>query len=509
MADPRNNGSEPLDEELKLSYEKEIRRPFTDSLTGLFHHGFFQIFLDYEIGRARRYATSFTLGLIDIDSFALYNARYGALQGDRMLQKIAEIISITVRQADLAARYSGDIFAILLTTVDADAASIPAERIRASIEHAGDIPLTVSIGLASFPRDATSKDELLERAKAALQQAKIRGKNRIHFFQRTLFASDDERPRILVVDDNPFSLKIMKALLAPLHVEIITATTGKEALYLLDKVEVDLVLLDVMLPDMDGFKICYRLKGDDATRMIPVMLVTALDDMESKIKGIEAGADDFITKPPNKVELLARTKSLIRLKRLNNNLTSIENVLFSLANSVEAKDVGTQGHIERVSNMALSLGKKMGLSSGKIDALRIGGMLHDIGKIGIPEELLNKPQSLNPEESEYMKRHPEIGYRICLPLKKVLGSALDVIRHHHERLDGSGYPDNLKGAEISLEARIMAVVDMYDALITDRPYRQGLPKDQVLAILSQEAMADRLDPKVVENLRDILLPPEN
>lgn len=494
----------PMDEELKLYYEKQIKRPFTDNLTGLFNHGFFQIFLDHEIERSKRYAIPFTLGLIDIDSFSFYNTRYGALQGDQVLQEIARIIKANLRQADLAARYAGDVFAVILETVDTTIGSMPAERIRDSIAQSISIPLTVSIGLASFPRDATSKEELIQKTEAALHQAKIRGKNKIYFFEREILFSDEERPKILIVDDDRRNLKLLGALLAPLNAEVIKATNGTDALHVLNRVEVDLVLLDVMMPDMDGFEVCYRLKGSEATRMIPVILVTALDDMDSKVRGIEAGADDFITKPPNKVELLARTKSLIRLKKLNSNLTSIENVLFSLANSVEAKDVRTQGHIERVSNMAVALGKKMGLSAGKIEALRFGGILHDIGKLGVPGDLLNKPRPLNPEEDELMKRHPEIGYNICLPLQKVLGSALDVIRHHHEKLDGSGYPDGLKGDEISMEARIMAVTDIYDALITDRPYRKGMPRKNVVEILQQEAIEGKLDQEVVKHLTEMV-----
>lgn len=492
-----------IGESLKL-YEQEIKRPFTDSLTGLFNHGFFLVFLEQEVKRSRRYAVPFTLGLINVDSFAFYNNRYGALQGDRMLQKITEIIRANIRQADLAARYSGDGFAVILQAINSDAAFIPAERIRDSIACADDIHLTASIGLASFPQDASTKEELIYKAEIALYQAKIRGKNRVYFFERQPLSVAEERARILIADDNASNLRLMEILLTPLQVDVIKADNGKEVLHLVNKVDVDLVILDIFMPEMDGLETCYALKGNDATRMIPIILVTALDDLETKVKGIEAGADDFLTRPVNKVELLARVKSLIKLKRLNNNLTSIENVLFSLANTVEAKDVGTQGHIERVSNLAMMMGKKLELPTAKVEALRFGGMLHDIGKLGIPHEILNKPTPLTPEENDLMKRHSEIGYKICLPLKKVLGTALDVIRHHHEKLDGSGYPDGLRGDEISVEARIMAVIDMYDALITDRPYRKGLPKEQVLDILRQDAQDGKLDGKVVEHLIHIV-----
>lgn len=499
MPDRVNPVAELMDRSLKL-YEQEIKRPFTDSLTGLFNHGFFLVFLEQEIKRSKRYALPFTLGVVNIDSFSAYNNRYGALQGDRMLQKISEIIKASTRQADLIARFSGDEFAIILHTINSEGAFIPAERIRDSIACSQEIPLTVSIGLVSFPRDASNKEELLYKVETALYQAKIKGKNKVYFFDKRPLTRENEQSKILIADDNPGNLRLLEMLLTPLNVDVMKAVNGKDALHILSKSDVDLIILDVLMPEMDGIEVCYTLKGNETTRMIPIILVTAAHDMETKIRGIEAGADDFITRPVNKVELLARAKSLIRLKKLNNNLTSIENVLFSLANTVEAKDVGTQGHIERVSNLAVALGKKMELPTSTIEALRFGGMLHDIGKLGIPGDMLNKPHPLNAEENELMKHHPEIGYKICLPLKKVLGPALDIIRHHHEKLDGSGYPDGLQGDEISIEARIMVVIDMYDALITDRPYRKGLPQEQVLDILLQEAREGKVDRDVVEHL---------
>ena len=242
----------------------------------------------------------------------------------------------------------------------------------------------------------------------------------------------------------------------------------------------------------------------ESCRGLPVVMVTALDDMDAKIKGIESGADDFLTKPPKKVELLARTKSLLNIKKLNDNLTSIEFVLFSMANAVEEKDHYTQGHVKRVSNMAMSLGRKMGLNETDLRALKIGGALHDIGKIGVPNKILNKPGPLNHEEMAIMQKHPESGYQICLPLKNNLGPALDIIQQHHEKLDGSGYPNGLTEKDISLVARIMAVADIYDALVTDRPYRKAMPIEKAVSILQQEANDKKLDKDVVQHLLGII-----
>ncbi|MDY6971151.1 MAG: diguanylate cyclase [Thermodesulfobacteriota bacterium] len=493
-----------MDSMLSVDYEKEIGSPFTDSLTGLFNHGFFQISLMREIKRSERHGPPLALALIDIDFFALFNKHHGAVCGDRVLKKIAGLIMKNLRQVDLAARYSGDVLAVILANADTHSALEAVERIRQSVEILYEGTPTVSVGLASFPSDATSEEGLIEKAHEALLQAKIRGKNRVHCFENETKPVVLEKPKILVVDDEPRNAKLLEALLSPLDYEVIKALKGEEALSIVKKVELDVILLDVMMPGMDGYEVCRRLKGNETTRLIPVVLITALDDIEAKVRGIEAGADDFLTKPPNKVELLARVKSLINVKSLNNNLASIENVLFSLASAVEAKDAYTQGHIQRVANMAVALGRKIGISGRGIEAIRLGGILHDVGKIGVSEDILNKPGPLDPEEWDVMKEHPDAGYRICLPLAKNIGEALEVIRHHHEKLDGSGYPDGLKGDEISVPARVMAVVDIYDALVTDRPYRKGMPKGKALGILRQEAKEGKLDSEIVEHLTEMV-----
>ena len=493
-----------MDLALEELYKKGTGAPFTDSLTGLFNHGFFQITLEREVKRSERHGEPFTLALIDIDSFALYNKRHGSVEGDRVLKEIVSLTMKNIRQVDLAARYSGDVLAVILIKSNAQSALIPVERIRKAVEKLPDEAPTVSIGLASYPGDATNGETLIKKAQEALLQAKIRGKNRVCFLEKQTEPANDWAPKVLVVDDDPRNVKLLDALLRPLNYEVLKASNGEEALAIVKQVDLDLILLDIMMPGMDGYEVCRRLKGSETTRLIPVIMVTALDDVESKIKGIEAGADDFLTKPPNKTELLARTRSLIKLKRLNGNLASIENVLFSLANTVEAKDTYTQGHVERVSNVAVSLGKKLGMTGRELEALRFGGALHDIGKIAVPGKILNKPGPLDPDEWDIMKSHPDEGCKICLPLMKNLGPALEVIRHHHEKLDGSGYPDGLKGDEISVAARVMGVVDIYDALITDRPYRKGMTKEKAFSILREEAEEGKLDREIVESLIEII-----
>lgn len=493
-----------MDAQLKFDYESATNAPLTDSLTGLFNHGFFQISYEREILRIERHGDHCTLAFIDIDSFSQYNKQNGAVAGDLLLQQVAGIILKNVRQTDLVARYDSDVFALMLIKTDIESALGAVNRIKEEIEKKFNAAATVSIGLASCPRDATSSVILLENAKEALLNAKKSGKNTTFYYERKSVHAIETLPKILVVDDEPRNVKLVEAMLKPLDYEVAKAFNGEDALSMITKMDIDLILLDVMMPGMDGFEVCRRIKRKDDTRLIPIVMLTALDDMDSRVKGIEAGAEDFLTKPPNKMELLARIRSLIKVKTLNNNLTSIKSVLFSLANAIEAKDSYTKGHIQRVANLAAALGNKMNLSKKDNKALRIGGILHDIGKIGVSVDILNKPGTLDPEEWEVMKNHPEIGYNICLPLGKSLGAALDVIRYHHEKLDGSGYPMGLSGDEISMPARIMAVVDIYDALTSDRPYRDAMPKEKAMKILWEEAEAEKLDQSVVKTLEELV-----
>jgi putative two-component system response regulator len=493
-----------MDEKLLIDYEKETGAQHYDSLTGLYNHGLFQVLLAHEVRRCERSGRPFTLALVDVDWFAEFNQQHGYAVGDRTLKEISRLIQANIRQTDIACRFNSDMFALLLVDSDGSGAKLPLERLRGAIAQTGNSWLTASIGMASFPSDADTPSEVLAKAYEALQLAKSMGKNQLHYNTTAIEEGETASGRVLVVDDNELNRKLIRGLLAPLKYEVTTADSGEAALKLAREIKFDLVLLDIMMPGMDGYEVCRRLKGSDRTRVVPVILVTAYNDMEAKIKGIESGADDFITKPPNKTELLARTKSLISVKRLNQNLTSIENVLFSLANAVEAKDSYTQGHVERVANLAVELGRRMHLTAEEQLALRYGGILHDIGKIGMPNAVINKPGPLDDDEWDIMRSHPDVGYKICLPLKQTLGAALDVIRHHHEKLDGSGYPDGIAQEEVSLVARIMAVADIYDALVTDRPYRKGMPREKALNILNQEAGQGKLDAAVVGMLETLL-----
>jgi putative two-component system response regulator len=475
-----------------------------DARTGLSEAGTFIGALDRELTRVRRTGEPFTFGIVDIDRFGRLREQRGAEGAAEVCGEVGALIHASLREIDIATLCGEDVFPVLLARTSSELGSIAGERIRRSVESRFGGATTVSIGLASFPDDALDKDVLMERAVDALVLAKAAGGNRVHAGDRRRRSGAGPEERVLIVDDDKQNVKLVSAQLAPLGYQLLTATSAAEALEIVGSQEVDLVLLDVMMPGMNGFEVCRRIKNAEATRQVPVILLTALEDSESRVRGIEAGADDFITKPAHREELLARTRSLVRVKKLNRSLVSLENALISLANAVEAKDNYTLGHTQRVATMAVALGARLGLDSRELQGLRLGGILHDVGKIGVPEEVLNKKGALDEEEWKVMKNHVELGYRICLPLMESIGSALDMIRHHHEKLDGSSYPDGLRGDAVSLEARIMGVVDCYDALVTDRPYRPALPREKALAILEEEVARGKLDGRVVETLRGLV-----
>ncbi|MDB5056681.1 MAG: Two-component response regulator [Chloroflexi bacterium] len=294
----------------------------------------------------------------------------------------------------------------------------------------------------------------------------------------------DPPQRVLVVDDEPLNLDLMLAYLEPEGYQVTTVTSGHEALAAVAASPPDLILLDAMMPGLDGFTVCARLKATLETRLIPVVVVTALAAVEERIHAINVGADDFLSKPVYRLELIARCRSLLRAKRFADELETVEHVIRSLTRAIEARDGYTERHTERVTGRAGALGMNLGLNDAALRTLQMGCMLHDVGKIGIPEAVLSKPGKLSEEEFAVMRRHPMIGVEICRPLRsRIIIQALPIIQHHHERIDGMGYPDGLRGVEIPLLARIAAIADAYDALTSDRPYRSRMSVEQAVAVL--------------------------
>jgi putative two-component system response regulator len=301
-----------------------------------------------------------------------------------------------------------------------------------------------------------------------------------------MHASERHEGIILVADDNEANRELLSALLSAEGYQVVSAADGQQALEQVVSGAIDLVLLDVVMPRPTGFEVCLAIKSKPETRLIPVVLLTSLNGDSDRITGIMCGADDFLSKPVNKHELLARVHSLLRLKQFTDELDNAETVLSSLALSIEAKDPYTEGHCDRLSKYSVLLAEKLGLPEDLRVALRRGGLVHDIGKLAVPEHILLKPGPLTPEERRIMENHTIAGERICAPLRS-FRNVLPIIRHHHEKWDGSGYPDGLKGEQIPLTARILQTTDIYDALTTDRPYRKALSREKAIAIMREEA----------------------
>ncbi|HEY2822099.1 MAG TPA: HD domain-containing phosphohydrolase [Candidatus Acidoferrum sp.] len=311
---------------------------------------------------------------------------------------------------------------------------------------------------------------------------------------------------ILVADDNESNAELLSEILQEVGYRTICVRTGSEALSKVTTGDADLAVLDVRMPDKSGFEVCSAIKSNPSTRFVPVILVTGLSAANDRIQGIVSGADDFLNKPVNQQEVRARVKSLLRLKSYIDELEHAEIVLTSLAASIEAKDPYTAGHCERLSNYSVALGKKLGLSDELCVALRKGGIVHDIGKVAVPERILLKPERLTPEEWYIMKQHPAVGERICAPLRS-FRTVLPIIRHHHEKLDGTGYPDGLKGDEIPLTARVLQTVDIYDALTTDRPYRPAMPVEEALETMRSEAKRGWWDHELIDEFEALVAVP--
>jgi putative two-component system response regulator len=316
------------------------------------------------------------------------------------------------------------------------------------------------------------------------------------------------RSRVLVADDTESVRSLFNRLLTADGHEVIIAADGAAAFEAVQRHRPDVILLDITMPLLDGLELCRRVKNDPATRLTPVVLVTGQTGLDDRIRGIEAGADEFLSKPVHPHELRARVRSLTRVKHLIDALDSAEAAFVSLALTIEARDPHTNGHCERLAQHAVRVGRAIGLSDEELDALHRGGYLHDVGKVGVPDAVLLKPGPLTAAEFEMMRRHPEIGDTLCAPLQS-LRSVRPIILCHHERVDGSGYPAGLRGDEVPLLAQIVGIVDVYDALTSHRPYRPALHSEEAIRHLLREADAGRFARVYVEAFLDTLGPEPN
>lgn len=308
---------------------------------------------------------------------------------------------------------------------------------------------------------------------------------------------------ILIADDQVANRELLEELLSSQGFRVVSAANGAEALDQISRQPIDVVLLDVMMPHLSGLEVCAKMKADPETCLIPVVLITALSSKQDRIDGIHAGADDFLTRPVDRNELLARVTSLIQLKQRTDELERAESVLYTLARSIEGKDPYTHGHCERLSEYSAALAQHIGLPEDEVIALRRAGVVHDIGKIAVPDSIILKPTSLSTDEWKLIREHPVIGERICAPLKS-FRMVLPIIRHHHEKLNGSGYPDGLKGDQIPMTARVLQIVDVYDALTTVRPYKPAFSITDTLQTMKLEVLKGWWDPQIFEEFEKFI-----
>ena len=302
---------------------------------------------------------------------------------------------------------------------------------------------------------------------------------------------------VLVADDEPAARRLLRRILEPAGYRVVEAATGREALALADAERPDLLILDITLPDMDGVDICRRIKSDPATHLTPVIHITGLTTREHRLRALDAGSDEFVGKPFDIEELLLRVRSLLRTKHLTDHLVSVEAVVVALARTVEARDNYTEKHLRRVADRSVEVARRMGMSDREIEGVRLGGLLHDLGKIAVPDGVLLKAGPLDRAEFALVRKHPEAGAEIVRPLRAFEGPE-PVVLHHHEHFDGTGYPYGLRGEAIPLAARVVAVADAFDAMTTDRPYRAAMAPGVAFQRL-EDGRGEQWDPGAVDS----------
>ena len=322
--------------------------------------------------------------------------------------------------------------------------------------------------------------------------------------ERTTIDDAHRKTQVLIVDDDESMGRLLERMLQGEGYVVAIATDGPGAMASIIHDPPDVILLDVVMPGIDGFSICKRLKNDPMTRLTPVIMMTGLADRATRITGLAAGADDFLTKPIDAQELVVRVRSLARLKRYTDQLDSAASIIMAFAVMIEARAGYTEGHCHRVANHATALGRRLGLGQDELEVLYRGGFMHDIGMLAIPDAVLRRQGPLEPEEFELVKSHTVIGDGLCGRLRS-LQSVRPIVRHHHERFDGSGYPDGLRGNHIPIVAQIIGLVDVYDALTTERPYQPTHSPEKALAVLREQGERGWRAPALVEHFASILV----
>jgi putative two-component system response regulator len=300
---------------------------------------------------------------------------------------------------------------------------------------------------------------------------------------------------VLIVDDEAPQRMLEGTALREAGFAVDEATNGREAIERVESKDYDVVLMDKRMPIMDGDKACHYIRHELGKSLLPIIMVTGSRSEQELVRSLDNGASDFVCKPYSLTELVARVTSAANTKRSTDQLDSADSLLFALARMVEAKDNNTGDHCSRLQHLAEVFGRKLGLSNEELIALKRGGVLHDIGKLGIPDSILLKNAELTDAEWAVMRQHPIIGEALCSGLSS-MRSTLPIIRCHHERWDGGGYPDGLRGKEIPYLARVFQILDIYDALSNARPYKDAFSKERVIEIMEEESAKGWRDPKL-------------
>jgi len=552
MRKPLNEGIVKLKVQQQIQLLNQFRKiehlRMVDQLTNLPNKRNFMMRLNDEWDRASRDYTPISVLIVDIDHFKKYNETYGHQQGDTALQSVAVmLIKALKRPGDFAARWGDEEFIILLPNTDVRGAAGVADSVR---EHAEELEIpvadgskskiTVSIGVNTRIQGQLSTiDEFISWADMALYTAKSKGRNRVSHFElpheiKTGGRNDKIRSTIFIVDDNETNLTMAEEVLMAQY-RVVALSSAPKMFKALEKFKPDLILLDVEMPDMSGFEAMSKLKENELYANIPVIFLTGLSDANSEAYGIELGAVDFIMKPFTEPVLMNRIKKhldiddLVRertkqlahrteqLARRSEQLVRLQNgIVFTLADVVENRDANTGGHIDRTSiYIELLINEMMNqgiyteeMKGWDLDSVVSSARLHDLGKVAIPDSILNKPDKLTDEEFAVIKTHPEAGERIINQMTLRTGDA-DFLHnaklfaaYHHEKWDGTGYPYGLKETNIPLHGRIMAIIDVYDALVSDRPYKKAFPHGKAVSIIMEDS-GRHFDPLIAETFRSI------
>jgi ribonuclease P protein subunit RPR2 len=526
----------------------EARR---DALTGLANKRAFDECLETALRDAAEKDKSVSLVVFDLDDFKDVNDQEGHLVGDEVLREVGRVLMRVIRADDEVFRIGGEEFAIVVNGTSAVAVGV-AERMRAALAEyrRGHMLPTVSVGIAAYPKHASAAEDLLRRGDTALYAAKFAGKNRVQVFSGERVdapvphvtveaeASPDPSPRgerglrLLVVDDDAALRILLRTTFEVVDIEVEEADSAEAASERIASCAPNVVVLDVGMPGMDGLTFCRQLKADPATAGIGVVLLTGTDGGTEEAAA-ECGADAFLRKPFSPLELLNAVEriagglyegpfsladnppeeQLILYAQDLRRLLEVERgqrvliqgayreTVTALAGALESKDIGTGAHSQRVQRYAIELARGLDPDLLEDESVEYGFLLHDVGKIGIPDKVLLKRGSLSSSEKRLLETHTVLGEQLLSGVALLQGKGLQIVRHHHERWDGQGYPDGLGQTEIPLGARVFAVADALDAMTSDRPYRPAQTWEAAAAEIAREA-GRQFDPSVVEAFRD-------